>query len=404
MPVPVKPFTFAASTTILSAQVNSDFDTLYSVFSANIDSTNVHPTRGIGANYIVSSGSGATGAFAPGAFSMTPGAIGQVPFSIVGLASQTADLFDVSTNTTKSFWIDASGAAHFAAAITLSGAAGTASVPYISASGSPLGVDFNVPTGSTTGFRFLVNNTGPVAAITAGGGFSAATGVFSGALTVASLAIAGQAGAGVTLGGDGVNTLLHAETASGAVYLSNAANTVSNAHFPDGGGFIVDRGAVGAAGINFQNNSSNVVTQNFIGDDGSGTHGININVPTGSTYGVRMLVNGGANGIAFTPSGQVVATSDGNGGHQGFVPPVYTLTGAATVGTMHAAIGNVTATGATITVTLTGAAVFANTNYFVCCQDDTGGGYIGVNIVSGSSFQIQANSNGRAQTVFAFGV
>lgn len=50
--VPSKPYTFVAGTRAQSAQVNSDFDTLYSVLNANLDHTNFN-TTGIYASQIV---------------------------------------------------------------------------------------------------------------------------------------------------------------------------------------------------------------------------------------------------------------------------------------------------------------------------------------------------------------
>lgn len=47
MSIITKPYTFTASTTIVSAQVNSNFDTLYTEVNGNLDNTNIKASAGI---------------------------------------------------------------------------------------------------------------------------------------------------------------------------------------------------------------------------------------------------------------------------------------------------------------------------------------------------------------------
>lgn len=129
--VPSKPYTFTPNTTAQSAQVNADFDTLYSTLNAQLDSTNFSLARGLGANYVQSGCVGCTGTFAPGAYAFAPAAVNNVPLSVYGVASQTSDLFDVllTNGGTKVAWVNAAGQTNLASALI--GPSATNAVPSI---------------------------------------------------------------------------------------------------------------------------------------------------------------------------------------------------------------------------------------------------------------------------------
>lgn len=105
--VPVKPYTFSASTQAKSAQVNADFDTLYSVLNAGLDYTNMNATNGIGANYIAATCGACTGAFQNGAYTFNAGAGTNTPLTVNAGNSQSVDILDTfNASGVKVTWID----------------------------------------------------------------------------------------------------------------------------------------------------------------------------------------------------------------------------------------------------------------------------------------------------------
>jgi hypothetical protein len=102
MAVPSLPFTFSANTPIVSAQVDQNFTTIYAALNAALDSTNFSLARGLGANYITSSGVGVSGAFQAGAYSFAAGTSAQTPLTLTSLASASVPTAVVNMGTSQS--------------------------------------------------------------------------------------------------------------------------------------------------------------------------------------------------------------------------------------------------------------------------------------------------------------
>jgi len=197
-------------------------------------------------------------------------------------------------------------------------------------------------------------------------------------------AIFNSASLGGQIRGDGSNNLVLQGGTAGAVYVQNNAGTQNNAHFPDAGGLILDRG--GAAGASYTAStgpafastaaSGNVILQWPNGTDTSRIFSNAGNVATvasslvgfnASTVGtVAAFDRGGNLGLNGTlyANGQVRAASDGS--TQAYTPPVYNASGAALASTTHIVCGVATVTipngqsTGSVRVTLTGAAVFTS--------------------------------------------
>lgn len=115
-------------------------------------------------------------------------------------------------------------------------------------------------------------------------------------------------------------------------------------------------------------------------DDGSGTHGLNINTASGTALGLRYFEGSPAGGTACNQfhGGAIYATSNGCGNTETPVPPVYTTAGAAVAGTLHGVVGTISVTinGScpnntlcglnSSQATFSGAAVFASASSYSC--------------------------------------
>lgn len=101
-----------------------------------------------------------------------------------------------------------------------------------------------------------------------------------------------------------------------------------------------------------------------IRNDNAGTNGLFLNVPTGSTNGVRFGVNGAA--VAqITADGAGIFTYHGAAASS-YVPPCYTAAGAALANTLHGVFGTATFPAAqSVTVTLSNSAVFTSGSTYV---------------------------------------
>jgi hypothetical protein len=80
------------------------------MLNASLDSTNFSLSRGLGANYILSSGSGNSGSFQAGQYNFSPSNSGVVPLTIYGASGQSSDLLDFDSSSSSVLAkIDANG-------------------------------------------------------------------------------------------------------------------------------------------------------------------------------------------------------------------------------------------------------------------------------------------------------
>ena len=201
--VPTKPYTFVASTPAQSSQVNADFDTLYSVLNANLDSTNISLTNGIGANYIQSDCASCTGAFDAGAYAFGSNATSDIPLTVYGVAGQSNDLFDVllTSGGTKEFSVSKTGLVNFAQNPTVAGVAMPSAVtaPITNTSGN-IGCP-GCLTALTAGSNTVVGTgTTPSVAVTAAPSFSGVASDTSTAEGVAGQMVPTYTNSGTTIG------------------------------------------------------------------------------------------------------------------------------------------------------------------------------------------------------------
>ena len=104
------PHNLVANTSAKASDVQGNFTTAYNMLNANLGSSNMSLTEGIGANYIVASGGTATGNYQAGGYKYGPAIISQVPLTVQGLSGQTANLFNVvNSSATILFGVDANG-------------------------------------------------------------------------------------------------------------------------------------------------------------------------------------------------------------------------------------------------------------------------------------------------------
>jgi hypothetical protein len=192
------PYSFTAGQTIYSAQVNLNFSTVYGAVNGQLDSTNISSARGIGANYIVASGSGATGVFTPGSYTISPPAAAATPFALKGLASQTGALQTWSSNTTVLASVDAAGNFSTTASVV---------TPAVNSLGSTLSLGVSGEAGAA-----VVSNLGitlPNGNYLVTGGGTAATGFVFGATSPGVYPFVANDGSG-----GGINLVYPVDTSS----------------------------------------------------------------------------------------------------------------------------------------------------------------------------------------------
>lgn len=182
----VDPHVYVDGERLTQSILNPPLQTLYSVLNGGIDNTNVGAAGFFASQIIPTSPTAATFGGQVGYTFSSSGAPGQVPLSVVGGSSQTADLFDVSMNGTKVLYTDAAGTSHIAG-LALTGqltapsfSASVADIPqvFFATSGTnpslvPTigydqapgpGLNYMTPAGTTYNERHFVNQAGtPIA-------------------------------------------------------------------------------------------------------------------------------------------------------------------------------------------------------------------------------------------------
>lgn len=159
------PVTLTNGTTGDATQVMSDLNTIVAVVNGQLDSTNISAARGIGANFITPSGSGATGVFGPGAYSISSLSTSQVPLTLNGIGGQTSDLLDLSVAGVVKASFSATGLLSVPGVVNagyeiFTGSTGAgASAAWMSGTAGS-GLQINVATGKVV--NFTVNGSGVV--------------------------------------------------------------------------------------------------------------------------------------------------------------------------------------------------------------------------------------------------
>ena len=154
--------------TVVDAVIhNANFPEIQTAVNS-IDHTNMGPAGIYASNLLPTTAAQATfGATATGVgYKFLANDATAVPLTVSGVSGQSADIFDVTLTSggTKAAYVTAAGHLAFGAI-----ASSETSLPWITGdSGATIGLILNVPTGSTNGFRFLVNGSN-IAQITAAG-------------------------------------------------------------------------------------------------------------------------------------------------------------------------------------------------------------------------------------------
>lgn len=101
MAIIIKPSTFSAGTTILSAQVNANFDTIFSDYNGNIDSTNLDPAANIPDTMLaqITTGSKVSGAALTGTL-ITAKGVDIASATTTDIGAATGNLVDVTGTVT----------------------------------------------------------------------------------------------------------------------------------------------------------------------------------------------------------------------------------------------------------------------------------------------------------------
>lgn len=279
MSVPSLLYPLTDGTFAFGSQVFADLSQIVSALTANLDSGNVSVARGIGANYITSNGTGASGVFQAGSYAFNAGTASQTALNVNGIIGQTANIFSVNAPTTSnSVWVDKNGVLNTtvlpifaggsggiallsppaqqagflnisgnisAASVNFSGNGNpTASSVYIAADGTG-GMFYNIPASSPNGYRwFNANGAGTAMSLTAGGAlsiastFTAPNANIGGTLNVASISVSNinatnlSVAGGLSVGG----SLNVTANASASAFVANAANGNPSFTFPNGAG------------------------------------------------------------------------------------------------------------------------------------------------------------------------
>lgn len=157
------PNSIVAGTPINSNPVNVNFAAIATWANGNVDNTNIG-AGGIFASQIKATVAGQAqfGATATGVgYKFVANDLTAIPLIVSGVSGQNVDLFDVTLTSggTKALFVDSLGKLNSGGIIlTATPAGGTGGQVFIqNDQGATNGLQFNVPTGSTNGFRFTVN-------------------------------------------------------------------------------------------------------------------------------------------------------------------------------------------------------------------------------------------------------
>lgn len=149
----------------------------------------------------------------------------------------------------------------------------------------------------------------------------------------------------------------------------------TNEVWVDSAGVLHTLGVPQFAGVNVGGPLTGATTGSFSGV--LTATGVNVGgALTGATTGAFA---GGITATTGVFSSSVTALntqSAANGGTLAYVPPVFSIAGTSLAATTHAVQGNVTASGATTTLTFSSSAAFANTAYSVSIFDATSGAIV----------------------------
>lgn len=153
---------------ILTATVLNQFPTAAVASFAAIDRTNMGP-NGIDASSIIPTTVTAATFGGPVGYKFNPNAVGQIPLTLAAPSGQTVAIFNTTLNAQNVWGVDSAGRA-FGNTWQLQGSAtvGVGTLHWAGL-GTPDGWFFNIPSATTNGWRFFVNNATVVGSLTPAG-------------------------------------------------------------------------------------------------------------------------------------------------------------------------------------------------------------------------------------------
>jgi hypothetical protein len=215
------PNNFVANTLIQSALVDANFTAVATVINGNIDHSNTINSTGFYASDIkpLTAAEATFGLTATGVgYNFLANDATATPLTVSGVSGQSADLFDVTLTSggIKAIFVDSGGALAFS---KIGAFASGSSVGITGDIGAVAGMLFNIPTSSSSGYRWLVNGgTITPMQLTAAGNLNVSSGV--GAIGAV---IAGGATTGTPTPGD---MAMSRSTTTGAMTIGGTAASV----------------------------------------------------------------------------------------------------------------------------------------------------------------------------------
>jgi hypothetical protein len=310
VPVPTKPYTFTAATQAQSAQVNADFDALFTWADGGVDNTNVG-AAGFFASQILPQTNAQALFASPVGWMMRSTALppNQVVLTVAAPTGQNTDLADFTVNGITKFAINAGG------------------IPSWDGGTGVCTTDVGSVTNGMLAGGIAQSKLAAFAGVAVGGALTTATtGAFANSVGIG----------GATPGTFTLDATVNASAADG-IRLSGFEPIVR-----------FDSTAAAAAGRNWAFSNGNTNPGYF-------------ELRTSSAKGGDPI-NAGLDRLVLDPTGALKVASNGaagTAGTLGYVPPVYTAAGAATASTLHGVLDSVSASGTTTTVTFTNAAAFS---------------------------------------------